>query len=117
MDKIRRARHGPVSKGALIEPPMPAPDAKIFAEPLQSATALRQSVRLGEELQREPSATASLAPPTRHGPTGFVQNEDSFAAAVRRCAENRLRTSETDRSFVCLHPPKRPSGDPTKFPF
>jgi hypothetical protein len=62
---------------------MAVADAKIFAEPLQSATALRQPVRIGEELQaREPSAAISLAPPSRHGPTGFVQNEDFLAASV-----------------------------------
>ena len=32
-------------------------DAKIFAQPLQSATALRQLVRFGEEPQREPSGS------------------------------------------------------------
>jgi acetoin:2,6-dichlorophenolindophenol oxidoreductase subunit alpha len=54
-------------------------DAKIFAQPLQSATALRQLVRFGEEPQREPPAAASLAPLSRRGPTGFVQNENSLA--------------------------------------
>jgi hypothetical protein len=31
IEKLHRARHRPVSKGVLIEPPMAVPDAKIFA--------------------------------------------------------------------------------------
>ena len=52
IEKMCGARFGPVSKDALIEQPTAVADAKIFAEPLQSATALMQPVRLGEELQR-----------------------------------------------------------------
>ena len=55
-----RQDDGPVSKGALIEPLTSVANAKIFAQPLQSATALRQLVRFGEEPQRRASLQLPL---------------------------------------------------------